>query len=91
MASCKEPFDPAAGPSGAGATGSHPEQDPQQEAVKTPQGVEFLHAGSGNSLGDGLTAGGSANIASREALPDTNAEDEPEGGSVSGAGSKAQP
>ncbi len=85
MAPSKEPFDPAAGPSGPGVTGSHPERDPQQEAIKTPQGVEFLHAGSGNSPGDGLTAGGAANIESRQALPDTNAEDEPEGDSASGA------
>jgi hypothetical protein len=89
-----ETSDSAAGPSSPGATGSEPERDPQQEAVKTPNGVEFLHAGSGNLLGSGLTAGGQANIASRDALPDTNAEDEREakGGSASrGGASEAQP
>ena len=88
-----EPFDPTAGPSDAGATGSHPELDPQQEAVKTPDGVEFLHAGSGNSLGSGLTAGGQANIASRDELPESNAEDEREakGGSAGEGGSEAHP
>ena len=70
--------DASAGPSSAGATGSQPERDPQQEAVKTEEGVEFLHAGSGNSLGDGRTAGGSVNIAARDALPDTNAEHDPD-------------
>src|SRR4051812_27069065 len=86
-----ESSDQSAGPSSAGSTGSHPERDPRQEAVKTPEGVEFLHAGSGNSLGSGLTAGGQANIASRDALPDSNADDETEGGSACGdGGSNAQ-
>ena len=70
----------------ASATAMHPERDPQQEIVETPDGVEFLHAGSGNSLGSGLTAGGQANIASRDALPDTNAEDEPDGQGATASG-----
>lgn len=74
MPTPEKPLDAAAGPSSAGSTGSQPELEPQQEARKTDQGVEFLHAGSGNSLGDGRTAGGSANIAARDALPDTNAD-----------------
>ena len=86
MAPSTEPFD-----SPAGATGAHPASDPHQDAIKTPGGVEFLNAGSGNSLGDGLFAGGEANIASRDAMSDTNAEDDPEGDSASGEGFKAQP
>ena len=73
MPTSREPPDAGAGASSAGATGSQPQQDPQQEAVRSAKGVEFLHAGSGNSLGDGRTAGGSANVAAREVLPDTNA------------------
>lgn len=90
MPTSTETSESGVGPTSAGATGSQPAQDPQQAAVNTPDGVEFLHAGSGNSLGSGLTAGGQANVASRDALPDTDAEDEPEGGSASGKGSKAQ-
>jgi hypothetical protein len=62
--------------SSAGAADSQASQDPMQEAVETPDGVEFLHAGSGNTLGDGRTAGGSSNVAARDALPDTDAKND---------------
>lgn len=76
-----------------GVTGSRQARDPQQETVETPHGVEFLHAGSGNSLGDGRTAGGSANIAARDRLPDTNgsADDQEDGDGTPEAGAGAQP
>lgn len=92
MPTSTEASDASAGPSSAGATGSQPERDPQQEAVRTPDGVEFLHAGSGNSLGAGLTAGGQANIASRDALPGSNADGDREGDNAVGDGDpNAQP
>jgi hypothetical protein len=94
MATSTDTTDSAAGPSSAGATGSQPERDPEQETVETPDGLEFLHAGSGNSLGSGLNTGGKANIASRDGLPDSNAEGEPEeknGSASSEDGLKAQP
>ena len=57
--------------------------DPQQETVRTADGVEFLHAGSGNTLGDGRTAGGASNAAARDALPDANdAGEDGDGGSA---------
>ena len=55
----------------AGPSAAQP-SDPQQETVRTRDGIAFVHAGSGNSLGDGRTAGGSANVAARDELQDAD-------------------
>ena len=92
MATSTQPSATPAGPSSAGATGSEPERDPQQETVTTAHGVKFLHAGSGNSLGDGRTAGGSANVGARGEMCDTPGEDHGDDGSAScESGTGAEP
>lgn len=41
--------------------------DPATDAVRTDRGLEMVNAGSGNSLGDGRTAGGDARALHRPA------------------------
>ncbi|VWX62513.1 hypothetical protein VARIO8X_60311 [Burkholderiales bacterium 8X] len=75
MSQSSPPSNPPDDGSAAPLTGEQAERDPEQEAIETDRGREFLHAGSGNSLGDGRTAGGGGNMAARDALPSTNSED----------------